>query len=85
MKAIFQKLFNKSEDENFVLNKNAEYRFVLKYREISISELYTKDGFWYFKYTEEFKQNSDKLYGIFGFDDLFKISRINYCTHIYPL
>lgn len=68
--------FSKSDDElemQVQLPKDEEAKFVLMVDDIRIGTLYCEKGIWYFKYTDDFKKNSDKYNRITGFPDLNKI------------
>lgn len=67
--------FSKNEDESGIqinVPKNEEAKFNLTVDKIQIGTLYCKDGEWYFKYTNEFKDHSDEYNRITGFPDLNK-------------
>lgn len=70
----FLYLFRKDQDENVVrLPENKEAKFILIADNIKIGFLYCEKGEWFFKYSDEFKSQSDKYHRIVGFPDLNKI------------
>ena len=67
--------FNKSDsgsDVQITIPKNEDAKFILKVDKISMATLYCKNGEWYFKYCNEFKDHSDEYNRIVGFPDLNK-------------
>lgn len=73
MKSLINRIYNKSSKDEFELNMENETQFNLKIDNILIGILYTKDKYWFFEYSEEFKNNKDKYYRMVGFSDLDKI------------
>jgi HipA-like protein len=65
-------LFGKDEEEFKVTADSGDEEFSLYLGNIKVGILSYKEGKWYFHYTEEFKQHSDKYYRIIGFPDLGK-------------
>lgn len=67
--------FSKNDYESGIqinVPKNEEAKFILKVDKIRMGTLYCKDGDWYFKYSNEFKDRSDEYNRIVGFPDLNK-------------
>jgi HipA-like protein len=75
MLSKIKKWFSKDEDEldmQVQLPKEEEAKFILKVDDILIGILYCQKGEWFFKYTDDFKKNTDKYNRITGFPDLDK-------------
>jgi HipA-like protein len=73
----FLNWLSKNESDNdFELQveipKHEDAKFILKVDEIKIGILTSKDGLWYFKYTDEFKDYVNEYNRIVGFSDLNK-------------
>ena len=71
----FINFFSKSGDDFEIeaqLPKGEEAKFVLKVDDILIGTLQCEDGVWYFKYSSDFKNYSDKYNRIIGFPNLEK-------------
>jgi HipA-like protein len=69
-------LFRKNEEDNELrieLPHNEDSKFLLIFNDIKVGHLYCEGGYWYFKYTEEFKEYSSDYNYIVGFPDLNKI------------
>ena len=67
--------FSKSEDDyemQVQLPKDEEAKFILSVDNIRIGILYCEKGDWFFKYTDDFKKQSDVYNRIVGFPDLNK-------------
>ncbi len=66
-------LFTKGDsDANIHLPKDESTKFTLKIDDLVIACVDCTNGIWAFKYSEEFKKQSDKYYNIIGFPDLKK-------------
>ncbi|GAB3416307.1 HipA N-terminal domain-containing protein [Niabella aquatica] len=68
--------FNKNQDdlEGYSrIPEEVEATFSLANDEIPVGILSCKNGEWYFKYTEQFKKNSEKYNPIVGFPDIDKV------------
>lgn len=66
---------NESEEDfelHFQAPKHEDAKFVLRVDDIKIGFLSIKDGEWFFKYTDEFKNRSHEYNRIIGFSDLDK-------------
>ena len=75
MLSKIKKWFSKSGDGPDVqvqLSKNEEAKFILMVDDIRIGILDCRKGEWFFKYTDDFKKNTDKYNRITGFPDLNK-------------
>lgn len=67
--------FNKNEEGPEMqvhLPENEEAKFFLTVDNIRVGILQCENGEWYFKYTDDFKKNSNKYNRIIGFPDLDK-------------
>ena len=75
MKLKFFNWFSKSEDEfeeQAILPHDVSAKFILSVDNISVGSLSCKDGDWFYKYADEFKNHSDEYNRIIGFPDLNK-------------
>lgn len=71
-----KKWFSKSEDEEIIrlrLPENENAKFILQVDGIHIGMLQCKDGEWFFKYTDDFKNHVAEYNLITGFSDLEKV------------
>ncbi len=76
MLGYIKRLFSKSMDGSDLqvhLPEGANATFKLKVDSIVVRTLHCEYGEWIFKYTEEFKKNSDKYNPIAGFSQLDKV------------
>jgi HipA-like protein len=71
MRAFFKNMFSKTEDEQFVIDDSKPYRFTLKIDHLPVGHLEIKDGSWFFKYSQEFR-NQEHYRRLIGFSDLNK-------------
>ncbi|QGW26708.1 hypothetical protein [Phnomibacter ginsenosidimutans] len=68
--------FSKSEDDRELqiqLPQGEDSKFTLSIDNLKIGWLYCEGSYWYFKYSEEFKQHSNEYNHIVGFPDLNKV------------
>lgn len=66
--------FRKDEDlQTSFVPKDVTEIFILMLDNITIGQLYCKDGLWHFKYDDEFKKIKDQYYTITGFSDVDKV------------
>lgn len=73
MKSIFKRLFSKSDDlPETILPKEESATFKLKVDNLIIGTLHCENSVWEFKYTDEFKKQSDVYNPIAGFSNLDK-------------
>jgi HipA-like protein len=71
MSAFFKKLFSKSTDEQYVIDDSKRYKFTLKIDKLPVGHLEIKDGSWFFKYSQEFR-DQEHYRRLIGFSDLNK-------------
>lgn len=71
MKSLIRKIFGKSEEEEFVIDRSKPQQFSLKVDNLEIGQLEAKDGIWVFRYSEEFR-NQHHYRRLTGFSDLNK-------------
>jgi len=71
MKSLIRKIFGKSEEEEFVIDRSKSQQFSLKVDDLEIGQLEAKDGIWVFRYSEEFR-NQHRYRRLTGFSDLNK-------------
>ena len=74
---MLRKIFNwfSKDDELDVqihLPKDEEAKFILKVDDIRIGTLYCEKGYWFFKYSDDFKEHAGEYNLITGFPDLDK-------------
>ena len=73
IRKFFKSLFSKGEDEyELQLPKDEQAKFILSVDKIKVGTLSCHDGEWYYKYSNEFKQQGDQYKKIVGFSDLDK-------------
>lgn len=65
-------LFNKGDDENPHLPETLSYQFRLLVDNIEVGTLRCKGGYWFFKYSDEFKKHIQEYKPITEFPDLEK-------------
>lgn len=71
----FMNWFSKGESDSewqVELPKGETAKFILKVDNIQVGSLYCEKGSWFFKYSDEFKDQSDIYNRIVGFPDLDK-------------
>ena len=72
IRKFINKWFNKYDDDQFKveLPEGEDAKFTLMVDGIRMGTLSCENGFWFFKYTDEFKNHSDEYNRIVGFPDL---------------